>query len=133
MILFFAAYTLSGAFNVMSTLLVDIHPDKAGAATAANNLARCLTAAGFTAAVLPLINRIGRGWTYTFISLLWLVFSPLLWAVVKWGPSIREARRVRNEISDEKAQAKGQDSAAANSRVAASEDVADERQDLATT
>ena len=132
-VLFLTAYTLSGTFNVMSTLIVDIHPGKAGAATAANNLARCLTGAAFTAAVLPLIDRIGRGWTYTFISLLWLVFSPLLWAVVKWGPSIREARRVRDEISDENTKAKEQDPTPATSKVAASEDAADEQQGLATT
>ena len=132
-LLFFVAYSLSGAFNVMSTLIVDLHPGKAGAATAANNLARCLTGAGFTAAVIPLIDRIGRGWTYTFISLLWLVASPLLWAVIKWGPGIREARRVRDEINDEKAKAKEQDSLPTSSKVAASEEAADERQDLATT
>jgi len=60
-LLFFVALSLSGSFNVMSTLIVDLHPGKAGAATAANNLARCLLGAGFTAAVIPMIKRMGRG------------------------------------------------------------------------
>ncbi|MCJ1245381.1 hypothetical protein MMC30_002585 [Trapelia coarctata] len=101
-LLFFVALTLTGSFNVMSTLIVDLHPGKAGAATAANNLARCLLGAGFTAAIIPMIDRMGRGWTYTFMAFVWLLLTPLLLATIKYGPSWREARRVR----DEKAKAK---------------------------
>jgi multidrug resistance protein len=101
-LLFFTAYSLSGTFNVLSTLIVDLHPGKAGAATAANNLARCLTGAGFTAAVLPMIDRLGRGWTYTLLAFVWLAVSPLLFVVIKCGPGWREARRVREEKAGER-------------------------------
>lgn len=88
------AFTLTGSFTVLSALIVALHPGKAGAATAANNLPRCLR---FTAAVLPMIDRMGRGWTYTFMSCDSLLLSPLLFAVMKWGPAWREARRIRDE------------------------------------
>ena len=102
-LLFFVAFSLSGSFNVMSTLIVDLHPGKAGAATAANNLARCLLGAGFTAAIIPMIDAMGRGWTYTFMAFVWLLLTPLLWAIIKWGPKWREARRVRDENAKAKA------------------------------
>ena len=103
-LLFFVTFTLTGSFNVMSTLIVDLHPGKAGAATAANNLARCLLGAGFTAAIIPMINAMGRGWTYTFMAFVWLLLSPLLWATIKWGPGWREARRARDETAQSKAE-----------------------------
>lgn len=116
-LLFLVAFTLTGSFNVMSALIVDLHPGKAGAATAANNLARCLTGAGFTAAVIPMIDRMGRGWTYTLISCDWLLLSPLLFAVMQWGPSWREARRIR----DEKTSAQADEEASGVSTPAATE------------
>ena len=57
-----------GYNNTVNTLLVDIHPGKAGTATAANNLTRCLVGAGASAAILPLIAAIGVGWAFTLIS-----------------------------------------------------------------
>lgn len=127
-LLFFVALTLTGSFNVMSTLIVDLHPGKAGAATAANNLARCLLGAGFTAAIIPMIDAMGRGWTYTLIAFVWLLLSPLLVATIKWGPVWREARRVRDEKAKGKAEEKeGQAAAPAVMENGATENRSEEK------
>ncbi|KAJ5910691.1 hypothetical protein N7504_005334, partial [Penicillium tannophilum] len=80
-ILFFVGLSTTGAFNTLSTLVVDINYSSAATATAANNLCRCLMGAGTTAFVAPLIDAIGIGWTGTIIAVLWVICSPLLWAV----------------------------------------------------
>lgn len=96
-ILFFAAFFMSVAFNVTSTLIVDFYPRRAGTATAANNLVRCLLGAGATAVIIPMINGMGRGWTFTFLGLVIIAASPMLWANYVWGMEWREQRRVRDE------------------------------------
>lgn len=99
-ILFLAAFAMSIAFNVTSTLLVDFYPRRAGTATAANNLVRCLLGAGATAVVIPMINGMGRGWTFTFLGLVIIAASPMLWVNYIWGMKWREQRRVRDERTE---------------------------------
>ncbi|KAF7588377.1 hypothetical protein BBP40_005770 [Aspergillus hancockii] len=89
-LLFFSGHLATGAFMTISTLIVDIHRQSAATAVAANNLFRCLMAAGATAFAAPLIDRIGIGWTATFIVGVWIVFSMCLWAVYLWGHRWRE-------------------------------------------
>ena len=97
-LLFFNATVTSGTFQAMSVLIVDIHPESPAAATAASNLIRCLLGAGGVAAVIPLLNRIGRGWTSTLIALVWVSMSSCWWAVMIWGPRWRQARKTREEL-----------------------------------
>ncbi|KAH9908315.1 major facilitator superfamily domain-containing protein [Xylariomycetidae sp. FL2044] len=104
-ILFFVGHLVTGSFSSLNTLVVDINKETPATAVAANNLFRCLMGAGSTAIASPLIDRIGIGWTGTFIAFLWLLFSPLLWAVWLYG---REWRKEK----DEKAEAKRADKAA---------------------
>lgn len=105
-ILFFASFTMTIAFNVTSTLLVDFYPTKPATATAANNLARCLLGAGATAAVIPMIDAMGRGWTFTLVGLLLYATSPLIWLNFKYGMKWREERRLRDEARASKETAK---------------------------
>ncbi len=98
-LLFFVGHAISGAFSTLNTLVVDINKDTPATAVAANNLFRCLIGAGAVAVANPLINRIGIGWTGTFIVFLWILFSPCLYLVWKNG------LRWRTE-ADEKAEAK---------------------------
>jgi MFS family permease len=95
--LFLSTFCLSGAFNGLSTLVVDLNRASAGTATAAMNLARCLMGAGAVAAVIPLLEKIGIGWTSVVIAGVWAVFSPVMFIVVKFGPKWREEKRVREE------------------------------------
>lgn len=53
--------------------------------------------AGATALIEPLMSHMGYGWTWTFLGLLSLATSPLLWVQLKLGPKWREQRAVRVE------------------------------------
>jgi MFS family permease len=96
-LLFFASLTMTAAFNVSSTVLVDFYPNATATAAAANNLVRCLLGAGATALVNPMINGMGRGWCFTFLSLFLVAASPMVWSVYFLGHGWREERRVREE------------------------------------
>lgn len=87
-LLFVFGYGSMAAFQVMQILIVDINPGNAPSSTAANNLFRCLLGAGSTAVVVPMIDRMGVGWTYTFASLVWIALSPSLWLLMKYGPGL---------------------------------------------
>lgn len=94
-ILFFMGLTLTGAFNTVSTLLVDFYPMNAAAATASNNLVRCLLGAGATALIDPMLDAMGRGWCFTFIALVMLLMLPLLLVVIRLGPGWRKERQAK--------------------------------------
>jgi hypothetical protein len=81
------------------SLLEDFYPKTSATATAANNLVRCLLGAGATALISPMINGMGIGWCFTFLSLVLIATSPMVWAVYFWGERWREKRRVRGEKS----------------------------------
>ncbi|KAH7411043.1 major facilitator superfamily domain-containing protein [Cadophora sp. MPI-SDFR-AT-0126] len=92
---FFMGLCINGSFNILSTLIVDLYPQSPSTATAANNLVRCFVGAGGTAIINIMINRMGRGWCFTFIALVCIVASPMLWVEMKWGPKWREERMIR--------------------------------------
>lgn len=98
---FIGGYALTSSFNVTSTLLIDFYPRTSATATAANNLLRCLLGAGATAVVEPMIQGMGRGWTFTFVAFMLAVLSPMLWAVYFKGMAWREERRLKTEIFEE--------------------------------
>jgi MFS family permease len=95
--LFFLGYTLIASTQSISVLIVDINPKIAGTATAAFNLVRCLLGAGSTALILPMESAMGTGWAFTFIGLLYVVLSPMLLVVMRWGPGWREKRWLKDE------------------------------------
>lgn len=96
-LLFIQGAALIGFNNTASALLVDVNPGKAGTATAANNLTRCLVGAGASAAIVPLIETVGDGWAFTLVGALYIAFSPLLWLVVRNGMRWRQRAREREE------------------------------------
>ena len=83
-----------GFNNATNVLLVDIHPGKPGTATAANNFTRCLLGAGVSAAILPMIDGIGIGWTFTIMGGLNIITVPVIWLIMvkgmKWRAELRE-------------------------------------------
>lgn len=89
--------SLTGGFNVLSVMLVDLYPLSPATATAANNLIRCLMGAGATAIISYMIVAMGRGWCFTFIAAVVAILSPTLAILERWGPEWREERRVRVE------------------------------------
>ena len=96
-LLFLIGLLVNGSFNILSTLVVDLHPTSPSTATAANNLCRCMMGAGGTAVIDVMIRDMGRGWCFTFIALVCAAASPLLLVSLKWGPRWREERLVRVE------------------------------------
>ena len=96
-VLFFTSFSMSVAFNVTTTLLVDFYPKSPATASAANNLVRCLLGAGFTAALIPMIDAMGRGWTFTFLTLFLMATSPMLWLIYFRGMGWRKERIEREE------------------------------------
>ncbi|KGO76945.1 Kynureninase [Penicillium italicum] len=99
-ILFLMGLTLTGAFNTIGTLLVDLYPTQAAKATAANNFVRCLLGAGATALIDPMLSAMGRGWCFTFIALVMMATAPMLLIVIRKGPSWREERRMKEEAKN---------------------------------
>lgn len=95
--LFFMGVSFAGAMNGINTLIVDTHADSPATAVAANNLFRCFVSSGGTAIALPLINRIGMGFTALAIAGVWVVFSPLLWLVMFRGAEWRKATLAKQE------------------------------------
>ena len=96
-LLFVMGFCLTGAFNVMGVLLIDLYPLSPATATAANNLMRCVMGAAGTAVIIQMISAMGRGWCFTFITAVIFVTSPLLFILMEMGPKWREDRRVRVE------------------------------------
>ncbi len=93
--LFVLTYSAASAFTVLSILVVDLYPEGPGTASAANNLVRCWVGAGATVAIIPMIDTMGRGWSATLVGFVCLGFSPILLAVMKWGPGWRETKRMK--------------------------------------
>lgn len=91
-LLFFMGLSSSAAFQPLSALVIDINPKSSAAASAANNLVRCLLGAGGVAIVNPLFNSLGRGWTATLIALVWVLTSSFWWLVIIWGPRWRKEK-----------------------------------------
>ncbi|KPI38376.1 Quinidine resistance protein 2 [Cyphellophora attinorum] len=107
-VLFFQSLTMSMAFNVVSTLIVDYYPGKSATATAANNLTRCLLGAGATAAIVPMINAWGRGVAFTALVAFLVGTSPLMWVVWFRGMRWRQERSKREvEREREKGRSRG--------------------------
>ncbi|KAF3055404.1 Quinidine resistance protein 1 [Trichoderma lentiforme] len=94
---FAMALFLTACYNSMNLLLVDLYPNSPSTASAANNLTRCLLAAGGSAVIDPMIRKMGTGWAYTLVGILIIALSPSLLVVTRYGPVWREERRLRLE------------------------------------
>ncbi|KAK2071091.1 hypothetical protein P8C59_005542 [Phyllachora maydis] len=93
-LLFLMGVGMIGFNNCANALIIDLAPGRAAAAVAANNLTRCLLGAVASAVVVPMIDRIGAGWAYTVMGLLYLVFVPSVFLLMKngmrWRAEVRE-------------------------------------------
>ncbi|CAN8097030.1 unnamed protein product [Discula destructiva] len=107
--LFFLGIFNAGGLAGLSTLVVDTHQESPATATAANNLFRYLLSAGATAAAVPLIDRIGIGWTSVLIAGLFVFFSPSLWLVLLYGAKWRQ-EKIKSEKAKEDRKLEGSSS-----------------------
>jgi len=98
---FITGWTAVSTQSVIMTYLVDIFPDRSAAASASLNLARCLFAAGGTSFVMPMIDGIGVGLTFTVCVAVQAI--ALVGPLVQWrfaGSWRREAERQRAQNSE---------------------------------
>ena len=92
-LLFFIGLTVTAVYSVLGLLIIDIWPGRPATATAGNNLVRCFLGAGATAAVVPMIERLGEGWAFTLIGFLSLATFPLLVLCQRLGMKWRSSSK----------------------------------------
>ncbi|KAK0635974.1 major facilitator superfamily domain-containing protein, partial [Bombardia bombarda] len=94
-IVFFIGVSLVGVNNAINALIVDIFPEKAGAALAAYNLVKCLMGAVASGVIDLLIAAVGLGKAFTVFGALYLLLIPIMVLVMWRGVDWREQRRER--------------------------------------
>jgi MFS family permease len=105
-LLFIIGLCLTGGYNCNGVMLVDLYPLSPSTATAANNLVRCFMGAAGTGIIIIMIEHMGRGWCFTLISGIVLLFSPILWILERYGKGWRNERAQRlEEVQRRKQQA----------------------------
>ncbi|KAI8148834.1 major facilitator superfamily domain-containing protein [Fennellomyces sp. T-0311] len=92
---FFLGFTSQAIFNAIQTLLVDLYPTRSASITASNNIFRCLAGAGATTVILPSIQAVGVGWTFTIASAILLISRIPMFFEMKHGPRWRRERAER--------------------------------------
>lgn len=80
---FFIGLTIQTMFTALSTLLVDVNQECPSTAQAACNLVRCEMAAGYLAALDPLLRAIGPGWTFLVLAAI-LLLSAIMLLALQW-------------------------------------------------
>ncbi|KAF7937247.1 uncharacterized protein EAE98_001561 [Botrytis deweyae] len=108
-LLFVIGYALVASFQVLNILMVDIYPGRPATATAANNVVRCELGAIATAVIVPMVNAIGTGWSYTIMALLFLIYSPILIIIMKYGIRWRSQKKVKEVESARRKQERNGD------------------------
>ncbi|TGO44625.1 hypothetical protein BOTNAR_0778g00030 [Botryotinia narcissicola] len=107
-LLFVIGYALVASFQVLNILMVDIYPGKTATATAANNVVQCELGAIATAFIVPMVNAISTGWSYTTLALLFLIYSPMLIIIMRYGIRWRSQEKVKDvELVRRKQERKG--------------------------
>ena len=101
-VLFVLGYCMIAAYQILSVVLVDIHPGQAATASAANNLVRGELGAAFTAIISPMINGIGTGWSYTIMALLTVSMVPGLILTMIHGIWWRKSKAAKQEAKKSK-------------------------------
>jgi multidrug resistance protein len=91
---FIIGLAVTGIFNVLNTLVVDLHSDQSATASAAVSITRCLLAAAGISVLQLLFDAIGAGWTFTLISGMCYATVPFLWLVRQkgWNWRLTKAR-----------------------------------------
>lgn len=88
-LLFFVGNAVTGMRNSLNALVVDLNSQRPATASASMNFFRSILGAGVAAAVVPIIDAIGIGWTSTVVGGMWLLISPVLCVVYRYGHAWR--------------------------------------------
>ncbi|KAI7777973.1 chloramphenicol resistance protein [Diaporthe eres] len=100
---FLSGIGVTGTFNILRTLVVDIHPDNPATASATINIIRGTFAAVGVSVIQVLLDRLKTGWTFTLLAGLCATAYPLLLLNLRFGMKWRQARD-GNENKDKRSQ-----------------------------
>lgn len=104
--LFLFGYLFIAASQALNVLIVDIYPTRAAAASAANNVSRCLLGAAASAAIVPMTEAMGNGLAYLTLVLIFYVgcIGPLLSMRygIKWRKDLKAKTERREQARVEK-------------------------------
>ncbi|WPH03570.1 major facilitator superfamily domain-containing protein [Acrodontium crateriforme] len=89
---FIIGLSVTGCFQVMNLMIVDYHPQSPSTATAANNLCRCWLGGATGALIIIMIEKMGRGWCFTFVAFVLLIATSILVVLLRNGPKWRRTR-----------------------------------------
>lgn len=89
---FIIGLSVTGCFQVLNVMIVDYYPQSPSTATAANNLCRCWLGGATGALIIIMIQKMGRGWCFTFVALVLLSLTPILLVLRRWGAGWRRTR-----------------------------------------
>ncbi|KAL3446669.1 major facilitator superfamily domain-containing protein [Aspergillus insuetus] len=99
---FFNGFATIPAINALSTLLVDLFPDRPATAAAACNLVRCWLGALGAAVVEDMLREMGFGWCFVFLGAVFGMGGAMGWAEYAFGRGWREKRAARMDKNEKK-------------------------------
>ncbi|KAF5343027.1 hypothetical protein D9758_011113 [Tetrapyrgos nigripes] len=88
--------------NAVQTVIVDLVPTQSSSAAACNNLFRGVLGAVLTSVIDLILNALTAGWTYVLLGGICALLTPLVWVVIKIGPTYRKKRREKEMWEAEK-------------------------------
>lgn len=102
-LIFATGIGLVGVNTAINALIIDLYPEKAGAALAAYNMCKSLFGAAASGFVDPMIAKMGLNWAFTLLSGLYLCFVPVLVLVMCRGMRWRTQRieRERRRLDEQ--------------------------------
>ncbi|CAG8055701.1 unnamed protein product [Penicillium olsonii] len=86
---FFAGAGLMGAFNALNTYSAEARPQARSETISCKYIVQYIFAAAATAAVEPLINAIGVGWTFTICVFFAIIGGFLVLAIIRWSTGMQ--------------------------------------------
>ncbi|KAJ7140907.1 MFS general substrate transporter [Mycena epipterygia] len=99
-LLFGVGFFTMAIMNAAQTLILDLVPGQGSSVTACNNLVRGALSAVMVAVIELILTALGPGWTYVLLAGMCVVVSPLIYVVMRIGPSCRAKRRRKDEKKD---------------------------------
>ncbi|KAF7595111.1 hypothetical protein BBP40_007315 [Aspergillus hancockii] len=86
---FFAGWGLMGSFNCLNTYVAEAIPHKRSEVIAGKYIVQYIFSAGSSALVVPVIDAIGVGWTFTICVVFSIIGGLLTMATARWGQDMQ--------------------------------------------
>ncbi|KAI8141950.1 major facilitator superfamily domain-containing protein [Fennellomyces sp. T-0311] len=99
---FIAGLCITAVFSFCQTLMIDLFPGRGASITATNNVVRSMLGAAATSGIEPCIERMGLGWTFTFLGFVLMITNSFYPILIKYGPRWWRSRVERHERAVER-------------------------------